>query len=212
MDNKKAPTEKELENIVKKVDKLVKKTEKLKTNASASASSSNNNGDQVLMKQQLRQLMENMALMEQSGLIKSSAKKDLGSHKFWSTQPVPNYDEDITESGPIEPDIPYDQIRKEPLPLPKEFEWCEIDMSQEKQVKELYELLTFNYVEDDEAQFRFDYSAEFLKWALQPPNWRQSWLVGVRVAANKKLVAFISGIPVALRTYEKYVKRRMKTM
>lgn len=43
-------------------------------------------------------------------------------------------DEDITESGPIEPDIPYDQIRKEPLPLPKEFEWCEIDMSQEKQV------------------------------------------------------------------------------
>ena len=91
MDNKKAPTEKELENIVKKVDKLVKKTEKLKTNASASASSSNNNGDQVLMKQQLRQLMENMALMEQSGLIKSSAKKDLGSHKFWSTQPVPNY-------------------------------------------------------------------------------------------------------------------------
>ncbi|KAG1048838.1 hypothetical protein G6F43_008800 [Rhizopus delemar] len=203
MDNKKAPTEKELENIVKKVDKLVKKTEKLKTNASASASSSSNNGDQVLMKQQLRQLMENMALMEQSGLIKASAKKDLGSHKFWSTQPVPNYDEDITESGPIEPDIPYDQIRKEPLPLPKEFEWCEIDMSQEKQVKELYELLTFNYVEDDEAQFRFDYSAEFLKWALQPPNWKQSWLVGVRVAANKKLVAFISGIPVALRTYEK---------
>lgn len=38
--------------------------------------------------------------------------------------------------------------------------------------------------------------------ALQPPNWKQSWLVGVRVAANKKLVAFISGIPVALRTYE----------
>lgn len=52
----------------------------------------------------------------------------------------------------------------------------------------------------------------FVHRALQPPNWRQSWLVGVRVAANKKLVAFISGIPVALRTYEKYVKRRMKTM
>lgn len=91
-------------------------------------------------------------------------------------------DEHITESGPIEPDIPYDQIRKEPLPLPKEFEWCEVDMADEKQVKfnseawqrinislfiklrELYELLSLNYVEDDEAQFRFDYSAEFLKW------------------------------------------------
>lgn len=49
----------------------------------------------------------------------------------------------------------------------------------------------------------------FVHRALQPPNWKQSWLVGVRVAANKKLVAFISGIPVALRTYEKYVKRKM---
>lgn len=39
--------------------------------------------------------------------------------------------------------------------------------------------------------------------ALQPPNWKQSFLVGVRVAANKKLVAFISGVPVALKTYEK---------
>jgi len=48
--------------------------------------------------------------------------------------------------------------------LPKEFEFCEIDMEDEKQVKELYELLTMNYVEDDDAQFRFDYSAEFLKW------------------------------------------------
>jgi glycylpeptide N-tetradecanoyltransferase len=38
--------------------------------------------------------------------------------------------------------------------------------------------------------------------ALQPPGWKKSWHVGVRVAANKKLVAFISGIPVTLRTYK----------
>lgn len=73
-------------------------------------------------------------------------------------------DENIAESGPVEPDTPYDQIRKDPIPLPKEFEFCEIDMEDDKQVKELYELLTMNYVEDDDAQFRFDYSAEFLKW------------------------------------------------
>lgn len=73
-------------------------------------------------------------------------------------------DENIAESGPVEPDTPYDQIRKEPIPLPKDFEFCEIDMEDDKQVKELYELLTMNYVEDDDAQFRFDYSAEFLKW------------------------------------------------
>lgn len=38
--------------------------------------------------------------------------------------------------------------------------------------------------------------------ALLPPHWKKSWLVGVRVTANKKLVAFISGIPVAMRTYD----------
>lgn len=34
---------------------------------------------------------------------------------------------------------------------------------------QVYQLLTHNYVEDDDAMFRFDYSKEFLKWALQPP-------------------------------------------
>lgn len=32
------------------------------------------------------------------------------------------------------------------------------------QLKEVYELLSINYVEDDDASFRFKYSAEFLRW------------------------------------------------
>jgi len=32
------------------------------------------------------------------------------------------------------------------------------------QLKELYELLSFNYVEDGDNMFRFDYSAKFLEW------------------------------------------------
>ncbi|KAG1436070.1 hypothetical protein G6F56_013718 [Rhizopus delemar] len=67
MDNKKVPTEKEIQDMAKKVDKLVKKTEKFKSSAPAAAGSSSNQ-DQSLMKQQLRQLMENMALMEQAVL------------------------------------------------------------------------------------------------------------------------------------------------
>jgi glycylpeptide N-tetradecanoyltransferase len=31
-------------------------------------------------------------------------------------------------------------------------------------MKEVYELLNGNYVEDDDAMFRFDYSVNFLKW------------------------------------------------
>jgi len=57
-------------------------------------------------------------------------------------------------------------------------------------------LLTFNYVEDDDAMFRFDYSVPFLRWALLPPNQPEEWLVGVRGGKKDKLFGFISGIPV----------------
>ena len=29
------------------------------------------------------------------------------------------------------------------------------------------------YVEDDEGTFRFDYSRDFIKWALLPPNYKK---------------------------------------
>ena len=48
------------------------------------------------------------------------------------------------------------------------------------QLKELYVLLNENYVEDDDNMFRFDYSPEFLRWALQPPGSLRDWHVGVR--------------------------------
>lgn len=67
-------------------------------------------------------------------------------------------------------------------PLPKEFEWSTLDLEDAAQVqstsyfygsasdlffpqsKEVYELLSANYVEDHDAAFRFEYSAEFLRW------------------------------------------------
>ena len=44
--------------------------------------------------------------------------------------------------------------------------------------------------------FRFDYSIDFLRWALLVPNRYKEWLVGVRVTKSSKLVGFISGVPV----------------
>jgi glycylpeptide N-tetradecanoyltransferase len=35
--------------------------------------------------------------------------------------------------------------------------------------------------------------------ALKPPGYHKEWHIGVRVSSNKKLVAFISGVPVTLR-------------
>jgi len=63
-------------------------------------------------------------------------------------------------------------------------------------MKELYDLLAENYVEDDDAMFRFDYKPEFLRWALTAPGYFADWMVGVRHVETGNLVAFISGIPV----------------
>lgn len=151
MDNQKQPTEKELKKLVEKVDKLVSK--KSVKEALQNPPAASNSESEALMKAQLQQMMASMALMEKSGMVKSTGKKDVGDHKFWNTQPVPSIgnrkntcivsilynwhviDEEIVESGPIEADIPFDQIKKDPLPLPKEFEWCEINMEDEKEVK-----------------------------------------------------------------------------
>ncbi|KAJ3092230.1 Glycylpeptide N-tetradecanoyltransferase 2 [Quaeritorhiza haematococci] len=128
--------------------------------------------------------------------------KTMEDYKFWKTQPVPKTDEIILENGPIEPDKAPEEVRQEPYPLPKDFEWCLLDIDDAKEVQDLYELLAMNYVEDDDALFRFDYSASFLKWGLKPPGWKKSWHIGVRVASNKKLVGFISGIPATLRIHD----------
>ena len=40
------------------------------------------------------------------------------------------------------------------------------DFPRFSKLRELYELLSANYVEDDDASFRFQYSAEFLRWCV----------------------------------------------
>lgn len=87
------------------------------------------------------------------------------------------------------------EVQQEPYKLPAGFEWCEIDIADQAQMTELYELLSNHYVEDDDNMFRFDYSREFLSWALTPPGWLRLWHAGVRATANQKLLAFISAIP-----------------
>ena len=46
---------------------------------------------------------------------------------------------------------------------------------------------------------RFNYSQEFLQWALQPPGYQEDWILGVRVSSSGKLVAFITGVPATVR-------------
>lgn len=88
--------------------------------------------------------------------------KDMTKHKFWQTQPVPRFDETASSSdGPIEPED-LTKVRKEPLPLIDGFGWVTMDMDNSKEIEDVYQLLFNNYVEDDEAMFRFKYSESFL--------------------------------------------------
>ncbi|CAA7404371.1 unnamed protein product [Spirodela intermedia] len=109
-------------------------------------------------------------------------------HRFWETQP-----------GPIEPPIPLSDVKPDPYILPASYDWSTCDISDDAVATEVYNLLTANYVEDDENMFRFNYSREFLRWALHPPAYFKTWHIGVRVKSSKKLVAFITGVPARIR-------------
>lgn len=123
-------------------------------------------------------------------------------HKFWETQPVGQF-KDLRDTtlpeGPIEAPTPISEVKQEPYNLPGPYEWVTCDMESEDTCVEVYNLLSNNYVEDDENMFRFNYSKEFLRWALHPPGYYKSWHIGVRAKTSKKLVAFITGIPARMR-------------
>ncbi|KAJ8389937.1 hypothetical protein AAFF_G00112220 [Aldrovandia affinis] len=134
------------------------------------------------------------------GPAKTMEEASRRSYQFWDTQPVPKLGEMVTSHGCIEPDKA--NIREEPYSLPQGFSWDALDLGNPAVLKELYTLLNENYVEDDDNMFRFDYSPEFLLWALRPPGWLPQWHCGVRVNSNQKLVGFISAIPANIRIYD----------
>lgn len=109
--------------------------------------------------------------------------------------------------APLIPDKTKSELRQDPYNMPKGFIWADLDIiSTPSHLKDLYDLLAKNYVEDDDCMFRFDYSTEFLKWALTPPGYSSVFHLGVRSEKTNKLVAFISGIPASIQVYDKTKK------
>jgi glycylpeptide N-tetradecanoyltransferase len=103
-----------------------------------------------------------------TGLASESKNtKDMATHAFWKTQPVPSFDEmankEKIQDGPIK-EIEIDKVDKNPSPMYPGFEWVTMDLEDEKQLEEVYDLLTNHYVEDKDATFRFRYSPSFLNW------------------------------------------------
>ncbi|KAK4227311.1 acyl-CoA N-acyltransferase [Podospora fimiseda] len=134
-------------------------------------------------------------------------RKDMGSYKFWSTQPVPQFDEDpklLIEEGPLKIQKVED-IDPEPIPLAlPQFRWVTMDLTNDAELAEVEKLLYGHYVEDDEAMFRFRYSSSLLRWSLLSPGWRKDWHVGIR--SGDTLCAFISAIPTEMRVRDKIIQ------
>eukprot|EP01065_Artemidia_motanka_P029208 TRINITY_DN3528_c3_g1_i1.p1 TRINITY_DN3528_c3_g1~~TRINITY_DN3528_c3_g1_i1.p1 ORF type:complete len:484 (+),score=200.53 TRINITY_DN3528_c3_g1_i1:67-1452(+) len=121
-------------------------------------------------------------------------------HQFWSTQPVPHEGGGGPE-GPIDKEKTPADVRQEPLDLPDGLEWWTPDVQDSPTMTRVYELLRGHYVEDDDAMFRFQYSEEFLRWALLPPKYKPEWHVAIRSKEDRdgELIGFITGIPVHIR-------------
>lgn len=144
------------------------------------------------------------------------------------------------EDGYIEPSKPTEEVRQDPFPLPKDFEWSVLDITEPAQVwTDLSHpnLMTYpcfssrrcmNFSQLTTSRMTnlrsgsdirpsswsgmlhvdlcpmFVSASDLLIYrALKPPGWHKEWHIGVRVSSNKKLVAFISGVPIHLRVRQK---------
>lgn len=131
--------------------------------------------------------------------------KSMEEFLFWKTQPVPRFDGKVPNAekptfGAIE-HKKLSEVSTTPVNLSENidgFEWCDMDISNESELDEIHTLLNENYIEDLSSTMRFAYSKEFLRWAMSLPGTDPSWLVGIRVKASNKLVAFISAVPIQL--------------
>ena len=107
----------------------------------------------TLTDEQKRQIQEEMAKLS---LMRNKRKKGeiKETYKFWSEQPVPQFDKEIdVKFGPIIKDNKVENERKEPYPLPTGFEWVDVDVNNPPELDKLYEFLKGNYVEDDDHMF-----------------------------------------------------------
>lgn len=117
--------------------------------------------------EQAAELLKKMSLADiMTGLAAGGrGAKDMASYKFWQTQPVPRFGEDekTVEEGPLKVQTVAD-VSTEPATLVPGFEWVEMDLKSDEEIKEIYELLNGHYVEDDDSTFRFNYSPSILRW------------------------------------------------
>lgn len=112
-------------------------------------------------------------------------------YKFWSNQPVKKLRDVSYVDSEIE-HINKENIAPEPGQLPENFEWCNMNFSDDKDVDEISNFLNKYYIEDKGGNFRQYHSVEQLKWMYHK---NENIAVGVKYTVDNKktLVGFIAG-------------------
>ena len=123
---------------------------------------------------------------------------DTEIHEFWGVQPVMREEDDLDVEGYIDPEIESGTPGENPLKLPPGFTWCNFDVNDPAILNEVYKFLYYNYGESENHSFRFDYSAEMLKWNLTQPGSVPDWIFGVRSKTNA-IVGIITAVAVDIR-------------
>jgi glycylpeptide N-tetradecanoyltransferase len=139
-------------------------TELLKMNPALAQQLSVASGD--LSTQQAMDTLKKLSLEDVMTGLAANGKnaKDMGSSKFWQTQPVPKFGKSgQIEEGPFKV-IAIEDVPKQPGPLLDGFEWVTIDLTNDEALQEVFDLLYGHYVEDNESMFRLNYSKPFLRW------------------------------------------------
>lgn len=148
------------------------------------------------------QEQERKKLIEKRQLkaLKAGKAAEDQEHKFWDTQPMLGFNTTVDNetNGPIDPNVDVALVKSDAFAMPAGFTWCELDILNPSEAQEIYKLLAENYVEDDEAMFRFDYSIPFLQWALTPPGYSKNLHIGVRYGPKNKLMGIITAIPLTM--------------
>ena len=92
--------------------------------------------------------------------------KLMNKHEYWGKEDVKPFMADVDRDGlVISPEVLYKKHRKvEPLELPEGYEWVSIDMKNSDELDKVFELLKDNFVEDNRALLRFQYTKEIIEW------------------------------------------------
>ena len=134
------------------------------------------------------------------------SEKDIKKkYKFWETQLVPKFNEDITgKLGPIKEEIKEEEISKEPIELPeKDMEWVLIDIKKEGELEKIYNFLFINYI--GTLEYKEQYSLDFLKWQFSPIENNPYKNILLSIQKKGKIIGFFSGLPLKLSVYGKEI-------